>query len=73
MSPLSTSQVAKSVGVHEATPERWLASGKLKMPSALRVGEKTFRHWTAVDVDRVRKYKAANYCKGRGRKPKLKR
>ena len=73
MSPLSTSEVAKKVGIHQATLERWLASGNLKMPEPLRVGQKTFRNWSPSDVERVRKYKQENYRKGRGRKPKPKR
>jgi excisionase family DNA binding protein len=68
MSPISTPEVAERVGIHQATLERWLASGKLEMPKPLRVGRKVFRNWTALDVERVRKYKAANYRKGRGRK-----
>jgi excisionase family DNA binding protein len=73
MSPLSTPEVAKRVGIHQATLERWLASGKLGMPKPLRVGRKVFRNWTDSDVERVRKYKQENYRKGRGRKPKPKR
>ena len=69
---LSTAEVATKVGVHQATLERWLAGGKLKMPAPLRVGRKTFRNWTVSDVERVRKYKQENYRKGRGRKPKPK-
>jgi hypothetical protein len=55
------------------TLERWLASGKIRSPKNIRYGRNEFRNWTAVDVERVRKFKAANYRKGRGRKPKPKR
>jgi len=70
---LSTAEVAKKVGIDRATLERWLASGKIARPKSLRIGEKEFRDWTDVDVERVRKYKQKNYRKGRGRKPKPKR
>jgi excisionase family DNA binding protein len=73
MSPLSTAEVARKVGIHKATLERWIAGGELKMPEPLRVGAKVFRNWTAPDVERVRKYKQEHYRKGRGRKPRPKR
>lgn len=72
MSPLSTVEVAAKVGIHRATLERWIASGKVKMPKPLRIGGKVFRNWTASDVERIRKLKQENYRKGRGRKPKTK-
>jgi hypothetical protein len=73
MSPLSTAEVARKVGIDKATLERWLASGKITRPKSLRVGRKLFRNWTDVDVKMVRQHKQKNYRKGRGRKPKPKR
>jgi predicted site-specific integrase-resolvase len=73
MSPLSTEEVAGKVGVNRVTLERWLSSGKLKPPKTVRFGRNEFRDWTDTDVERVRKFKQENYCKGRGRKPKSKR
>jgi predicted DNA-binding transcriptional regulator AlpA len=72
MSPLSTIEVARKVGIDKATLERWLANGKVARPKPLRIGSKVFRHWSDVDVERVRKFKQQNYRKGRGRKPKPK-
>ena len=66
-------QVAKAVGVTRVTLERWLSSGKIQKPKAIRIGSATFRQWTGADVEKVRKYKQENYRKGRGRKPKPKR
>jgi len=73
MSPLSTAQIAKAVGIHRVTLERWLSSGKVQSPKTVRIGDGTFRQWTTADLERVRKYKQQNYRKGRGRKPKPKR
>ena len=70
MSPASTVQVAKAVGVNRVTLERWLSGGKLKPPKTIRIGGGIFRQWTPADVERVRKFKEENYRKGRGRKPK---
>jgi excisionase family DNA binding protein len=67
---ISTLEVADLVGVSSRTLERWLVEGKIQAPKMLRVGEKQFRDWTKKDVARIRKYKAANYRKGRGRKKK---
>jgi predicted site-specific integrase-resolvase len=68
MSPLSTPQVAKLAGIHRVTLERWIAAGKVKPSSHVTVGSKRFRLWTKGDVGRIRKYKAAYFRKGRGRK-----
>jgi predicted site-specific integrase-resolvase len=73
MSPMSTEQVAKAVGVNRVTLERWLSGGKFKPPRAVKIGRGTFRQWTQADVDRILRYKQENYRKGRGRKPKPKR
>jgi len=73
MSPLSTAEVAQKVGINRVTLERWLSSGKVKQPKTVRFGRNEFRNWTDADVERVRKYKQANYRKGRGRKARPKR
>jgi excisionase family DNA binding protein len=68
MKYLSTKEVAQNVGIGRATLERWLGSGRLRAPRAAEIGQGRFRYWTDVDIERVRKYKAQNYRKGRGRK-----
>jgi excisionase family DNA binding protein len=73
MTPLSTEDVARQVGISRVTLERWLSSRKLKAPKVMRFGRSEFRNWTPADVERVQKYKQKNYRKGRGRKPKRKR
>jgi hypothetical protein len=37
-------------------------------PKTIRFGKNEFRDWTDQDVERVCKFKAAHYRKGRGRK-----
>jgi predicted site-specific integrase-resolvase len=69
----STKWVAGIVGINRVTLQRWLLSGKLAEPRRISSGGVDLRIWTDRDVERVRKYKAANYRKGRGRKPKRKR
>ena len=68
MSPLSTKEIAAQVGIHRVTLEEWLRKGKVKPPKKVRIGGQTYRLWTAVDVERLRKYKERFYRKGRGRK-----
>ena len=34
----------------------------------MQIGQGSFRRWTNADLERIRKYKAQNYRKGRGRK-----
>jgi excisionase family DNA binding protein len=72
MTPLSTEDVAKQVGIGRVTLERWLSDGKVRAPKTIRYGRINLRQWTDADVERVRKYKQGNYRKGRGRKPKAK-
>ena len=69
---LSTREVAKLVGVHPITLERWLAGSKARAPKLLRVGGRVVRLWTSRDIARLKHYKAAHYRKGRGRKRKRK-
>ncbi len=70
MKPYSTSQVAILVHVTRVTLQRWMRGKKVPTPKAQRVAGVLVRVWNAKDVEKVRKYKAANYRKGRGRKSK---
>jgi excisionase family DNA binding protein len=65
---MSTKQVAKLVGVHWMTLYRWLSEKKVRPSVMVRLNGRVIHRWTAEDVSRVRKYKLANYRKGRGRK-----
>jgi len=73
MTNYSTSGAAKKCGVHPITLQRWVSEGKITAPRKTRVGGIVVRLWTDSDLERVRKFKAMNYRKGRGRKPKAKR
>jgi len=68
MSPLSTKEVAAQVGIHRVTLEEWLRKGKVKSPKKVQIGGQTYRLWTDLDVERLKKYKERFYRKGRGRK-----
>lgn len=70
MKTYSTKQAAKMVGINRVTLQRWLLSGKVKEPRRIRNGGVDARVWNDRDVERVRKYKAAHYMKGRGPKKK---
>lgn len=72
MKTYSTAEVARIVEVHKATLLRWLYAGSIPEPRRQSNGGVDFRIWTEHDVERVRRYKAANYRKGRGRKKKPK-
>lgn len=62
---LSTKEVARANRIGRATLERWLATGELRPPRTVHVGEAKFRHWTDADVERVRKHKMQHYRKAR--------
>ncbi len=72
MKTYSTKQVARMVGIDRATLRRWLLSGKIREPRRIKNGGINARVWTARDVERVKKYKAAHYWEGRGLKKKKK-
>jgi DNA-binding transcriptional MerR regulator len=72
MRTYSTIQVARMLGIHKVTLQRWLLSGKVSEPRRVRNGGVNARIWADRDVERIRKYKAAHYCKGRGRKKRRK-
>ncbi len=58
------------IGINRVTLQRWLIDGRVKEPKKVSTGGVEVRIWTDRDVERVRKYKAAHYRKGRGRKKK---
>ena len=64
----STQQVARLVGIGRMTLLRWLKLQPDLEPRRIRVGQINARVWNDRDVVRIRKYKAAHYRKGRGRK-----
>ncbi len=70
MGTYSTTEAARKCGVHPVTLQRWVSSEKLAAPRKRRVGGVVVRIWTERDLERVRRYKAAHYRKGRGRKKK---
>ncbi len=69
---MTTQQVADATGISKTTLLRWLREGRVKEPRRISNGGLDARIWTERDVERVRKYKAAHYRKGRGRKKKKK-
>ncbi|MCU1286383.1 MAG: hypothetical protein JWO13_2733 [Acidobacteriales bacterium] len=66
----STAQVAKKIGVVKKTLLRWLEAGKLPEPKRHENGGQSIRLWTDRDLERARRFKEANYRKGRGRPKK---
>jgi hypothetical protein len=66
----STAEVARAVGVDKKTLLRWLWAGKISEPRHHTNGGQDVRIWTERDLQRVRRFKEANYRKGRGRKKK---
>ncbi len=72
MRTYSTEEAASLVGVHRLTLQRWLSEGKIRPSQAVPLKGRTLWRWTKTDVGEVRKYKAAHYRKGRGRKRKRK-
>ncbi|MBW7998454.1 MAG: helix-turn-helix domain-containing protein [Candidatus Glassbacteria bacterium] len=72
MKTYSTGEVARLVGIGRATLHRWMRERKVPVPRVRRVACVTVRFWSKSDLEKVRTYKAAHYCKGRGRKKKIK-
>jgi phage antirepressor YoqD-like protein len=70
MKKYSTATVARTIGIGKRTLLRWLYEKKIAEPKRLTEGGQDIRLWTERDVERVSRYKEANYRKGRGRKKK---
>jgi predicted site-specific integrase-resolvase len=71
MSQLGTTRkAARAAGISLATLQRWIAAGKVSAPRLRIRHGRAVRLWTARDVEQLRRYKAAHYRKGRGRKKK---
>jgi hypothetical protein len=69
MRTYSTREAAKLIGIHWVTLHHWLGAKKVRPSIAVPIGGgRTLWRWTPSDVSQVRKYKAANYGKGRGPK-----
>jgi hypothetical protein len=67
----STQQAAAKIGVGFRTLNRWLALGKIKPSTAIRMpGGHTIWLWTGADIARGRKFKITQK---RGPKPKATR
>jgi excisionase family DNA binding protein len=63
MASLSTAEVAKIVGIHRVTLEEWIARGVIPSPRRLAIGKHVVRLWSRKDIERLQKYKLANYSK----------
>jgi predicted site-specific integrase-resolvase len=68
MRTYSTEEVANAVGIHRITLQKWLTAGKVRPSHSIPMKGRTLWRWTKADVERVRRYKARFYWKGRGRK-----
>jgi predicted site-specific integrase-resolvase len=66
MGGYSTAEVARLIGVSKNTLLRWLYAGKFSEPRHHTNGGQDVRIWSERDLARARKYKGANYWKGRG-------
>ncbi len=70
MKTCSTKRAAKIAGISWVTLRRWLAAGKIRPSQAVPYDGRTLWRWSDRDLERLRRYKAAHYRKGRGRKKK---
>lgn len=62
----STDQVAELAGIHRATLYRWLDAGSVRASIEIPIeGDRTVRRWTASDLEKLKRYVAANYTETR--------
>jgi predicted site-specific integrase-resolvase len=66
----TTRKSAQAAGISLATLQRWIAARRVSAPRLRIRHGRAVRLWTARDVQQLRQYKAAHYCKGRGRQKK---
>ncbi len=72
MATYSTREVARKLGLHLVTLQRYISARKIRIPKVRLVGSLAVRLWTERDIERVRKQlpKIAN---GRRKKSKQKK
>lgn len=70
MKKLSTSEVAKVLGLWQPNLQRAIAQGKITAPPLTYVGPVKVRLWSAKDIARARKELKAPLKNGRKRKGK---
>lgn len=51
----TTQRVARILGVHRVTLQRWIASGRLKAPKLIRMNGGSVRLWDEKDIARAKK------------------
>lgn len=70
MSPYSTREAAKKLGLPSATLARYVAANKVPAPKPIRIGNAEVRAWSEQDIGRVREIlpKIANGRKTRHQK-----
>jgi len=54
MTPLSTYQAAKKLGIAMTSLRRYIADDKVPAPKATKIGRNEIRAWTERDIERVR-------------------
>lgn len=59
MKTYTMAQVAKQLGISRQTLYSWIEAGHVKAPKPTAIGEKSFRLWTAADIERARKFKGS--------------
>ena len=64
----STQEVANLLGVHKNTVKRWLRSRLIAEPRHAKIAMQNHRLWSEKDLERVKKFKEANYRKKPRRK-----
>ena len=55
MDNYSTRDVAKKLGMHYITLQRYISSGKIPVPKIIKIGGSSVRAWTEKDIEKVRK------------------
>jgi excisionase family DNA binding protein len=53
----TTAQAATLLKISRQTLYTWIDDGRIAAPKPIAVGERSFRLWTAADIERVRKFK----------------
>ncbi len=62
---LSTQEVSDEIGVAKRTILRWIYAGEIPEVTRQAIGGIEVRLWSKADVERARKFKAANYKRKR--------
>lgn len=66
----TTAEAAKRIGISRQSLFTWITKGRIVAPKPVRMGQRSIRFWTMVDIGHALKFKGARKSGARSTKKK---